>query len=220
MMLPPRVIFNPPPHPTHTRTHTPHLSPLPIMSLWGFCKDFFFCCCMNSAPAQLDHIHFRLVQVSDVFLFVSFFLFCFFFFLPLLQIWTSPVSSQSIKPNYPHYKGLAVDTVKFILFRQTMLPFTEAKHATCGWFQIWLTFSFLFFPFFPSRFFSFYSKPRPSWYKVPLQEIGDGWPRWVKTQNVYTISGNVDFLFSVITRTMYCTACRKNSFMHVAQKKP
>lgn len=47
---------------------------------------------VKSAQAQLNHINFWMVQVSE------------HVFFPSSQIWTSPVTSQSIKPNYPHYK--------------------------------------------------------------------------------------------------------------------
>lgn len=47
---------------------------------------------LKSAQEQLNHIHLWVVQGSDLFLFFS------------SQIWTSPVTLQLIKPNYPHYQ--------------------------------------------------------------------------------------------------------------------
>lgn len=162
---------------------------------------------MKSSPAQFD---FR-VGSSQWCFFVCLFVFC-FVFSTLLQIWTSPVSSQSIKPNYPHYKGPAVDTVNFILSRWDNAAFHWGKTS-----HMWLVSDpthLFFFSFccFPSPAFAFYSKLGLRGCNAPLQEIGDGWPRWAKIQNVYTISGNVDFLFSAVTRTAYCIARRKKLF--------
>lgn len=56
---------------------------LPLLS------EIFFFCLVKSAPAQLNLINLWVVQVSDHF---------------PSQIWTSPVTLQSIKPNYPRYK--------------------------------------------------------------------------------------------------------------------
>lgn len=141
-----------PPHPDPPPHLRPPLPTLPVTSVFCFCKDFCFFFFLT-AWNQLQGAWITLI--SSWFKWVMFFYFIFFVlfvsFFTLLQIWTSPVSSQSIKPNYPHYKGPAFNTVKFILFRQTMLPFTEAKQATCGWFQILLFFFFfstsVFFPF-------------------------------------------------------------------------
>lgn len=75
-------------------------------------------CSPCSAQAQLNLINLWVVKVSDHFHF---------------QIWTSPVTLQSIKPNYPHYKGNQILLSNPFSFpRQHRLELMQTAHVWFG----------------------------------------------------------------------------------------
>lgn len=103
---------------THTRTNSRHTHPsvffssLPVLSL------MFFFSLVKSAQAQLNLINLWVVQVSDHF---------------PSQIWTSLVTLQSIKPNYPHYKDHQIPLSNPFSFpRQHRLSLMQTAHVWVG----------------------------------------------------------------------------------------
>lgn len=76
----------------------------------------FFSSSVKSAQAQLNLINLWVVQVSDRF---------------PSQIWTSPVTLQSIKPNYPHYKDCQIPLSNPFSFPRQAPPSTDANRP-CG----------------------------------------------------------------------------------------
>ncbi len=109
---------------THTHTHTPHPSHRVLISL------FFSIAFVNvllllgeSAQAQLNLINLWVVQVSDHF---------------PSQIWTSPVTLQSIKPNYSHYKDHQIPLSNPFSFpRQHRILLMQTAHVRF-WFRCYL----------------------------------------------------------------------------------
>lgn len=100
-----------------SRTHTHSAYPTLYFSLSHCFRECSFSL-VKSAQAQLNLINLWVVQVSDHF---------------PSQIWTSPVTLQSIKPNYPHYKDHQIPLSNPFSFpRQHRLSLMQTAHVGFG----------------------------------------------------------------------------------------